>query len=460
MKSTLLFLIFILLSDCLVAASVSSHCDTASWGTARSALDSSFKADPDISWNSRPKVLAETAYRKYSKKFHPLGAFGPWYLPFSPALEHKRAGFLLQLEHARSYLVKLGVKSTLPELLKEYAQVPVAYNEKASREHRATIDTLLATEPIDEYKYGMKNVGMVCLAYPSFQCQKKLKRVLQIMKPRPYLAGPFKYGSLSILDLIDKVFLDPDFRQGSSVLALKVLQHSKNGTAVGNIFEDAVSSFQEIGMGPKRSEEMALDLLGIYGTRGASMVFMEGLTNSESYPLFAALYVIFSGVTAFDESQTYSLPPDVQEGCSYGRPYHFWLGAYLAYRLRQEGFSTKSSFRAIHLVGMGYEFAGITWGKDESKIYLGKPLNFYIVATQKGILFNDAGAKFGLDLANQSHSAIDLPKVLRRMLDESQPMPSHLSQADIKEGLKSTFQKFQWFKRVIAPDVPMKVWPK
>lgn len=167
-------------------------------------------------------------------------------------------------------------------------------------------------------------------------------------------------------------------------------------------------------------------LYGMYGEAMLPRVFSRsdyGMENrfggGELFPFFAALSTIATGSTYLDslsskDGHLYSMPKEIKTGSSYTRPYHFWLSAALAREIAQEGYSREAAVEAVHRIGLVYELKASNLQTLDTHL-----LGFhkgYTRETQKDVLFNGAGAIWGVRQAAGKLGGLELdldPTLLR-----------------------------------------------
>jgi hypothetical protein len=171
-----------------------------------------------------------------------------------------------------------------------------------------------------------------------------------------------------------------------------------------NIWLDTVRLFEEMNYQREIAKEKALELLGLYGTRGAN-VSPWLMLNSKRALLFAhsmgkvALSIRYLDVAMSAQNKSYSLPSQVNNNCDYSRPYHFWMSAYLASTLANRNYSPREAVEATHIIGAAYEMAADVATNDQTVIHSAQARSPYQVETQKDIVFNDVGAAWGASLS-------------------------------------------------------------
>jgi len=402
----------------------------------------------DYDWDGEPEPLAQ--------KLFDAGLWSqmvsPWYLNFSPYPSHRRAALILQMKIADGVAKAAGIAS-LDSLWSEVAQGPFTYSEDSRVFHRENMKRIRAIALDPQITQAKERLPAFCALYPFLECRRSLLRQLELMETRVVNGASFSLPSVA-----DEIFGDPVYARGLVLTARRLQKRIAQNSQEGDVFSDLESSFREAGDPPARATERAMKVLGFYGTRGASMGLLAELNHPQSQPVFSALLYLSSAMSLLDlrtAGNSYSHPRGFHSDCVYGRPYHFWMAAYLSWQLRRESFSRRAAYLSSHITGMAYEVAGAVWGKDQSQIYLGPFFNFYSVNVKENVTFNDAGARFGTLLTGgekrASRPTINLDGWLGEIFADGEAMPS-LSAGEIKEGLGNPVLTLTWFRRVIAPD--------
>src|SRR5690606_21351541 len=125
-------------------------------------------------------------------------------------------------------------------------------------------------------------------------------------------------------------------------------------------------------------------VMAILASGGPNITFRLSLFKSD--PDFdisrLSLAVISMGASVLDRmsienKKMYSLPQEIRTSCLYPKPYHFWMTAYLAYKLNQSGQSVSASAEAAYISDLGYQMLSPTVGRDPSKVFVIEPFHFY-----------------------------------------------------------------------------------
>lgn len=167
-----------------------------------------------------------------------------------------------------------------------------------------------------------------------------------------------------------------------------------------NLWSDTVRLFEELNHQAEVAKEKAMELLGLYGTRGAN-VSPWFMLNTKRAWLFAysmgrvALGIRYLDVAMSSQRKNYSFPAQVSNNCDYSRPYHFWMSAYLTHTLIKQNYSPREAVEATHVLGTAYELAADVATNDQAIINSAVARSPFQVETQKDIIFNDIGATWG-----------------------------------------------------------------
>jgi hypothetical protein len=279
---------------------------------------------------------------------------------------------------------------------------------------------------------------------------------------------------VSLPNEIRKFATDPTFilpmMKLVEVVREKVQQAQAGVSDLGSFYEDAKAAFISSGLSPAKVDEDLWVLMGLYGARGASMdgYYLLSPKDPENTSVFANLGRVASLISYLDgatlpSGKPYSYPVGIKTSCDYTRPYHFWLSAYLTHRLLKDNYLPKDALAAIHGEEVVYEqFAGtaIVTKETMGNITSLNPHDYYIVETQKNIVFNDVGSFWNIATAKAAPVYIDLDSLFIDTYNASgKPAPSlSTSLLDFISPILyattgySSDTLFSW-RKVIAPDV-------
>jgi len=249
--------------------------------------------------------------------------------------------------------------------------------------------------PLDGFRNMQLAVGFACNdSVASSECQKNFNSIMTLMRTNP--------NKNSLPDTWIRLGNNPKVVPAVSRLMLKVLekfQAAKKGAldSTQSLFDDTQDSFRSCG-----------------GTKKDS--------DGENKPVFVAAGIIASMLSYIDHEalahgkNQYSIPAEVKTECDYTRPYHFWLAAYLAHRLKLsssklDSLEKSNILEAVHVVDQIYEqFSKAGTKRDTNEVLKSETHDWYNVETQKNIAFNDVGAYWSL-----TRKSIDLDQAFLKM---------------------------------------------
>lgn len=405
--------------------------------------------------------------RSYPLESEIKEAASPWVLNFPPQGAYREAALHVQMALAQNALRARGVSDNWRDLIVQTAQTPgLRYSDAALEDHFQIFDRVRRT-PLYEDTLLRRGISSLCLLYPHTGCVAAGQELINVMQTRQFLVF------LSLPDQFDALLSDPLYAVATSRLALKMedrINQAHRGenpfsSSDDRLFEDTVASFASLGLNAAESRKYAFTLLGIYGARGAALHPARQLFHSGASPILVGMYYVFSAISYLDQvaeqyHTSYAMPSSIAANCTYGRPYHFWMSAFLTEHLLSKGFSRRASFMLPHLYSMTYEiFADVGGHGDRDKIFYGPFMNPYNLNVHINMVQNDLGsiwAAFGKDVPK----ALDINEVLAVMLRGARPLPNTLRSK--LRGKAGELEKIQAFRQVIgsdfAADYLLKTW--
>ena len=419
----------------------------------------------------------------------------PWLMMNSSNIVVRKAAFLTQKE-LFSTILKAFTHNPNLSLENYFATITTSKNlsllkENLQRENKkyAYFTHIRPNQGLFHYDYddsktkGQAIAPLLCLQYGFTDCYEGFHSLFNITQPFSLNNEPMveqheswrlKYtsenfariGNVNFLlpTVMQEVLTDPKYvcpaMLGAQKLLARVSLSESTQQSQGSIWSDLKEVSLQCGNSPLAAEEIVWKMLGFYSIRGASMSALSDLVRPDLVPMVAAFGIISAAMSELDlfphvkgETHLYTLPPGIQSSCAYGKPYHFWMAAYLAHALRKEGFQAKGSFQATHLMGMMYEMTSTTYGRTPYKTIATPKDSDYNNSIRLSLVMNDAGAAFGsemkqsflidhLYLSSYSHG---------RNLKASALKPSDLKPAESRSKFENLDFFLKWNK-VLAPE--------
>lgn len=419
-------------------------------------MDDEFQADNVYLLISNGLLRSGTSKEIADWVIHHTGRWdiGPWLMQDLSWPNLVQAAILVQKSNAENLIIRQGSRESVEQLLTKASAKPTIYSSTALEKANEVYQSLMSQTIV----YGIAQLkqysAFFCLPFFDLNCANALSDIADMMSSRQYNGV-----AVSMPDVMKRLLMDPDLVQGAARFAVEVLRKAGDAEAgkpvKGHLFYDLVQAYIETGSTPDEAVDRAWVIAAFYGTRGASIARMDGLFGDENYPLFVSMEMAFSAFGVLDQAtlksgHPYSYPSEVDTGCGYAKPYHFWMPAYLAHRLRLEGHNPDTAELAAHLADKIYEFGSGTWGRDPNYIYTAPFFDPYSVMIQIDLAYTDVGAFWGAHYP-ESIGSVGTDKGLDDILKGAKPMPE-LTQQQILDGLNDPYTKYSWFNRLINPD--------
>ncbi len=287
---------------------------------------------------------------------------------------------------------------------------------------KVKIETPSLNVPVFKFKdtsdlnldYNKRFIPLACYSVLSFiDCQRSLEYLLSIANPKMVegTANEVIFGNL-----LNKVLVNKDHQVVIKLLAKSLIKDTINfinngSTPSDDIYKRILQIATISGFKLAKSEELAFDILGAYSIRGASFFsdekFLPELSKSDvgvSFLFLASAISFLDKAKYHKRRELFSLPRGyLRTSCLYGKPYHFWMAAYISRTLMKDGgFNKRKSFLATHLSGVGYEVAKKTSDFNMRDSYFkniieSESLDDIDVKNAKiDIVFNSFGSGFGV----------------------------------------------------------------
>lgn len=241
---------------------------------------------------------------------------------------------------------------------------------------------------------------------------------------------------------------------------------SKNFSPESNIYDELQDAFRETGFDPAEARRASLEVLGTISTGGANFFHrldQESKTDIEYFPdrclggkscdLNAVfLTAIAEGISHADTikmrnrpAKPYSLPGNMDFPCDSGKSYHFWMSAYFANKLREQGSSREGARSAVYTSHLGYHAARRSLAGNSDEVEMLKMGRY--TSPENGLrmdmVLSAAGATFGSDLDGASNAVFDGHGAYIKMLEEGDTDPTR------RDGhLRSPSNFLTWVQRL------------
>lgn len=336
-------------------------------------------ADFEVSEDQLETLIQDHDESAARKKTHVIS---PWFGSLYPNewlrfLNHERRLNYYSPDHLREYPSMGGDSSlTLLQYLQDLEHLDI------NRSRWSTSNAKRLSDEHADYekrilKVSQNNARGACLLFSlglARVCSESLFQFNQWMTPTQ--------TAIHLFPLVEEKINDPVFASGALRAAIHVetrieaTEHglkNRDDDPTGDLLTDLTAGFREVTQTDDEALNGAFQLLALYSTHGPiSHDFLRPLITRENYPLFYALSVIGTGMTVLNSKtalnlQQYSYPLAVHGGCDNGKPYHFWMAAYLARESLKKYGNPKAATLASYLAEAGYQFQTTTLGHVPGK---------------------------------------------------------------------------------------------
>ncbi len=254
-------------------------------------------------------------------------------------------------------------------------------------------------------------LDLLCLKYTVLHaegCSKSLKLILKTMVPDE--STTMSQGVMA-RGVVDQVVSDPSYVQGAGKAALIIMDRVKNKSLDGDLLTDITQAFLSSGLSQADAEDHAWNLIAVWATRGPNIKILNLLyaDKSEIMPFYGtllALDMISSAAPYLDQlriesgKSPYSYQ-GVQTTCSYGKPYHYWMSAWLTRKFGIETGSPIGAMYAAYISELGYQMRSTTAGRDPNRAFMTDTFGSANNKIRIDLAFASAGAVYGMEVASK-----------------------------------------------------------
>jgi len=221
--------------------------------------------------------------------------------------------------------------------------------------------------------------------------------------------GMIAIGNVSLMlpKLYVKLLSSEKISNGLHHAAKLVLEHAqviaRNQplSEKANLFDDLVAGFLRAGFTSIQAVDLTWESLAVIASTGPNLYSrLSGIQIPKvGYPAAVALSIIASTTPILDlrgqiPNRMYSFPKGIEVTCDSGKPYHFWMAAYLSRELRKTGASFEISSAAAYILQKGYQTQN--FGSRKGFGILGStPLSPSSNVVRMDLAYSTVGALFG-----------------------------------------------------------------
>ena len=296
--------------------------------------------------------------------------------------------------------------------------------------------------------------------------------VVPALKSAMAIADLKQVGSVGVVAFSDfiPVFTDPSFLHPLLKLVRvmnELVTHVDSGQPINaNFFDDLTNAFQGGDQsGPLADQEERMwKFIALYGSRGVNIrQFIGNLDESAGPALMAAQYIFVAShyiqTSLSVQGRNYLFPKEIETTCDFGKPYYFWMSAYIARQIQRKSpeVSLADAAMAAHLLNVGYQFSAKTPGRTPELAFSSGSFSDYNNFNRLPIAIGAAGAWYGArSLTNSKEKlprTMNLDLAIQKTFNESTSItPQSAKEASSSMSLTNIESSFILWKRIMAPD--------
>lgn len=233
---------------------------------------------------------------------------------------------------------------------------------------------------------------------------KSIFKLTQIQQIWPYEGGPTT--SLTLPHIVKNMLTSPEHLKLSylamqPLMAKALVQDYERPGNLKVLLEQQVKHLDYLTA--QQQDDLVWDTLAYYATRGASPEgYANSLASDQTLNSFSLHYELVNLMHVFDSKKSsgenlFSMPLIQKNSCIVGKPYHFWMSAYLSRYLLGQGIEAKQAFLSAALVGVLYDFMGSGAPQRERIRIYQEPLeSIFTKSIQQSLLYKVVGAYYGV----------------------------------------------------------------
>lgn len=307
------------------------------------------------------------------------------------------------------------------------------------------------------------------------ECQRALRFLVSYAAPYPTLSkqeadAGIKKATTTIMlpQLYEQILSDSSYDESLRQLALVLINRFKEEQVPHHeyFFDLARTQFVKGGFSALEAEKRTWNLIGLLSTAGPNLGQRLKYFASSRYPQDRtsklSLSVISRALPKLDQlaldrlGRLYVLPRQMTTFCDTGKPYHFWMSAYLSRLLVENGFSVHAAANAVFILQKGYQLKSTTIGRQPDRIFSEDLNSPWVQSMRMDINMAAAGVVFGA-FSFKGKLEFNLDNQLWKMRDQFFPLDP-LSPAQVRHlnSFLLGFPAWNRFHLLLMPDAVLK----
>jgi hypothetical protein len=228
-----------------------------------------------------------------------------------------------------------------------------------------------------------------------------------------------------------------------------------------DLFSIVEKNYLRNGFDEKAAYDRAWEFIGLYSTGGSGFgkrakAILETALFSYRIPdllnLFSASVASLDSQLFFAGKPLFSMPKNVQTAVNNGKPYHFWMSAYLARKNVLLGRSENGAATATWLSQLGYQMMSRSIGREPTRAFTTPAFGVANNKIRLDLAYASNGALFGARSAKSlSQTPYSVDETLRFLLRSGENLPA--IDTEKASGMVSSNPVAFWnrWTRIFAP---------
>jgi hypothetical protein len=247
----------------------------------------------------------------------------------------------------------------------------------------------------------------------------------------------------------EQTYLEPLYN-----MATKLIKNYESKTLPPeDFFSSLLNEFKKSGLSNQQAIEHSWNVVAVISSAGANYVdraidFEVDLNKTA----FVTMRILSKIRPLFNfwgrgTGSYYSLPKSVKINCDNGKPYHFWMSAYLTWKSHQMGYSKIGSAAATYSIFKFYTYLSKSGFRQPHNAFSLDSFHGYNNIQRIDMVYSAAGIKFALNfIDNKVDQPIDIDKAVIEIFKVSQdsaPVEEFEAQKMLM-GLRKKPSYFKW----------------
>ncbi len=263
-----------------------------------------------------------------------------------------------------------------------------------------------------------------------------------------------------------EVLTNPTYIEGVRRAALKIMNKVESGQIpLGHLFDDIFTSFTSTGIEESKARDMTWNVIALFATAGPSLgMNLEWIGEGKrelNQVVKLSLAVIGSSVSILNlrsarSGHPYSYPPSVTTHCDNGKPYYFWMSAYLAREVSKKLHDPVAATAAVYTAAKGYQFISRTGDRKPERALQVDTFDGFNNVMRMDLTYSAAGTRFGIESLQGRTPNLNIDEGIRTIVSGAQVKPAWLmSNQEFQSNPKKAY--YEWSDR-FAPNSVFKLY--